>query len=444
MIRPLRALAVLGAVLLAAACGRESPTSVGSSLLTGGGARTFEVLLDASQFLQSDTSLSGFATKAALAPFEVVANAFGGVVSAHVLARFAGPTATITVLDSTGTQKTDTLPRYFKGQVVVHLDTTARALETTPVLLQLYQTVQEFDIPSATWTLRVDTGNVHLPWAVPGGTVGALVDTATYTPGADSVIFRVDSSTVAVWRDTANLGRGALIAAAVPGTRLRFTNLTYNVSAHSSIKKDTVVVQTPSTLGETFVYTPNGPGAPPSGQLFIGGIPAWRSYFTLQPDLLTRTMTCPASAGLTCTFTLKSVTVNFAALLMQPAPAGAWIPEDSVRPEAFTLDTATGIPLSRSPLGSHLGTTTALAPRLFATPPAASPFAIPITPMLAAMSGDTAAIGSAPALSRTVAVLHVPEPGILGVAAFYGLKAGPALAPKLRLIVTVAPQVQLP
>lgn len=445
MIRPFQALPLVGAVVLAAACGRESPTAVGGSLLSGGGARTFELVLNAPQFLQADTSISGFATKSIQAAFLVVANAVGGTVNAHILARFASPTATITVLDSTGAQKTDTLPRYFKGQVVLHLDTTAVPLETSPVLLQLFRTAESFDGGSATWTLRVDTGNVHLPWATPGGTPAALVDTATYTPGQDSVIFRVDSLTVAQWRDTANLGRGALIAAAAAGTRLRATTVTYNVSAHSTIKKDTVVVQTPTTVGSSFLFTPNGPGTPPAGVLFIGGLPSWRSYFTLQPDLITRTLSCPASAGLACTFTLKTVTINFAALVVQPASAGPWVPEDSVRPEAFVVDTATGIPLTRSPLGPHLGSTTpALTPTIFGAPPATSSFAIPISPMLAALAGDTINIGAASGESRTVAVLHFPEPGILGVGAFYGREAPPALAPKLRLIVTIAPQVQLP
>ncbi len=445
MIRTFRGLAVLGAVLLAAACGRESPTAVGGSLLTGGGARTFELVLDASQFLVSDTTISGFATKASQAGFLVVANAIGGTVNAHVLTRFNPPTATITVLDSTGTQKTDTLPKYFKAQVVVHLDTTAVPLETSPVLLQLYSTAENFDIASATWSLRLDTGSVQLPWSTPGGTTAALVDTATYQPGQDSVIFRVDSLTVAQWRDTTNLGRGALIAAAAAGTRLRASSITYNVSAHSSIKKDTVVVQTPTTVGSTFVFTPNGPGAPPAGVLFIGGIPAWRSYFTLQPDLITRTLACPASAGVACSFTLKTVTINYAALVVQPASAGPWVPEDTLRPEAFVVDTATGIPLTRSPLGPHLGSTTpALSPALFGSPPATSTFAIPISPMLAALAGDTLTIGAASGESRTVAVLHFPEPGVLGVGAFYGHDAGPALAPRLRLIITIAPQVQLP
>ena len=441
MIRPFRVVAVGLAAVLMAACGRESPTAVGGSLLTGGGARTFEILLDAPQFLVSDSAVSGFVLNAAVAPFHIVARSFGGVVNAHALATFVAPTKSITVLDSTNTSRTDTLPSFFQALVVLHVDTAAA--NGGPVTLQLYRTVQQFDPFSATWALRVDTGNVQLPWATPGGTVGALVDTAVYQPGDDSVIFHVDSSTVAEWADTTNLARGALVTAATPNSRMRFLGFDYIVSAHSSIRKDTVVTQTPGVSGSTFIFTPGGP-TPQPGVLMIGGIPVWRSFFTLRPDLATRTMTCPASAGVSCSFTLKTVKVNFAGLLVQPASTGAWVPEDTVRPEAFTLDTATGVPLNRSPIGVHIGSTApVLAPQLFSAPTATS-FTIPITPMVAAMAGDTVLAGSAAAQSRTVAVLHYPEPGLFGVAGFYGLSAGPALAPKLRLIITIAPEVQLP
>ncbi|HEX9105874.1 MAG TPA: hypothetical protein VF832_01570 [Longimicrobiales bacterium] len=443
MIRPFRAALVLGAVALAAACGRETPTAVGGSLLTGGGARTFELVLDAPNFLQSDTTLTGFTKGASSTLVLIVAQGFGGQVNAHALARFVSPANTITVLDSTGTSKTDTAPSFFKGTVVLHIDTTAQN-GSTPVQLRLFRTAEEFDVNSATWQFRVDTGNVHTPWATPGGTVGPLVDTVTWTPGQDSVIFKVDSVTVAQWRDTLNLGRGALVTGATPGSRLRFLSIGFNISAHSSIKKDTVVTSSTGNLGSTFLYDPPPP-KPTAGILYVGGIPAWRSYLTLQPDLMTRTMTCPASAGFSCSFTLKSVTVNFAALVLQPAPAGAWQPEDSVRVLSFTVDTSSLVALSRAPLGASLGTTApALLPSLFASPPSAAPASIPITLLLGAMAGDTVRTGTAAGQSGTIAILHNPEPTLFGIAQFYSRRAAPALAPKLRLIVTIAPQIQLP
>ena len=136
MIRPFRVVAVGLAAVLMAACGRESPTAVGGSLLTGGGARTFEILLDAPQFLVSDSAVSGFVLNAAVAPFHIVARSFGGVVNAHALATFVAPTKSITVLDSTNTSRTDTLPSFFQALVVLHVDTAAA--NGGPVTLQLF------------------------------------------------------------------------------------------------------------------------------------------------------------------------------------------------------------------------------------------------------------------------------------------------------------------
>ena len=443
MIRQIRAALVLGAAALAAACGHESPTAVGGSLLTGGGAHSFEIVLDAPSFLQLDTTMTGFTQGPGITNVLIVAQSFGGQVNAHALARFVSPANSITVLDSTGTSKTDTLPSFFKGTVVLQIDTTA-VNGTTPVQLRLFRTAEDFDVVSAGWNFRVDTGVVHIPWATPGGTTAGLVDTATWNPGDDSVTFHVDSVTVAQWRDTLNLGRGALVTGVTPGSRLRFLSIGYNVSAHSSIKKDTVVTSSTGNIGSTFLYDPPPP-PPPPGILYVGGIPAWRSYFVLQPDLMTRTMTCPPSAGFDCTFTLKTVTVNFAALVLQPAAAGAWIPEDSVKATSFTVDTSSLIALSRAPLGATLGASApALVPSLFATPPSATPASVPITPMLGAMAGDTIRTGTAAGQSGTIAILQSPEPSLFGIGQFFGRRAGPGLAPKLRIIVTISPQVQLP
>jgi len=437
----LRGVLVVAAAVLAAACGRESPTAVGGGLLPGGAVRTFEVILDASQFLRADTTVSGF-VRASTTVFEIVAQSFGGSVTAHSLARFVQPGTSITVLDSTGTSRTDTLPHFFAGTVVLQVDTLA-VNGTSPVLLRLFRTAEPWDGYSASWTMRVDSGSTHLAWATAGGTVGPMVDTATWTPGADSVVFHVDSATIAAWADTTDAGRGALVAAATAGSRLRFLSIGYNVQAHSSIRKDTVVTQAPGVVGATFIYTPDIP-APKPGTLQIGGVPAWRSFLTFAPDLETRTLACPASLGVSCTFSLQRATVNYAGLLLQPAPAGAWAPEDSVRPSAWISDTSRLVPLSRAPLGIQIGVSSPAYPAtLFQGTPTATAMTVPVTSFVAALAGDTARVGAAAGATRTLGILNVPEPGLFGVATFYGRAAG-ALAPRLRLVVTIASEAQLP
>lgn len=436
-----RAALVALAAALAAACGQESPTAVGGGLLPGGSVRTFEVVLDASQFLLSDTTVSGF-VRPGQVPFAIVAQTFGGSVTAHAIAQFVTPGSSITVIDSTGTSKTDTLPRYFSGRVALAVDTSATN-GTSPIQFRLFRTTEEWDAFTASWTMRIDSGSTHLAWSVPGGSPGAPVDTATWTPGKDSLIFHVDSATVAAWKDTTDHARGALIAAVTPNSRVRFSAIAYSVQAHSTIRKDTVVNVVPGITNATFIYTPNAP-PPPPGVLRAGGVPAWRSFLKFAPDLATRTFNCPATVATNCTFTLKTVTVNFASLLVQPAPSGGFAPEDSVRLGAWVADTSALVPLPRAPLGTQVGVASPAQPASrFAGTPATGTIPIPVTSFVAALAGDTARVGSAAGATNTLSILHVPEPGLFGIASFYGRAAG-VLAPKLRLIVTLASQAQLP
>ena len=440
--RSLRYLVTLG-VLAAVGCGREGPTAVGSSLLPASGIHTFELVLNAPDFLRSDTSIVGFVF-ASSAGFRVVAQSFGGSVFAHTLARFSGRPTSIDVRDTTTKSViTDTLPSVTAANLVLFVDTTADN-GTTPVQMRLYRTVEQWDPLTVSWTMRVDSGQTHLPWATPGGTLGSLVDTATWTPGEDSVVFHVDSSTIVAWSDTTDLGRGALIAAVTAGTRLRSNGvgLTY-VARSPKIRPDTTVLVNATTLSHGFIYTPNVPFRP--GILQAGGTPAWRSFLVFQPELWTRSFTCPASVGTACTFTLKDVKVNSASILLTPVSPGAFPPEDSVRLQSWVVDTSSFVPLSRSPLGAQVGgMVPALSPATFlADVSSATTVAVPLTAFVAAAAGDTLLFGTGAAVSRTIAVVQSPEPSLFGVTSFYNRSAG-ALAPKLRLVLTLGAEVQLP
>lgn len=436
-----RSLLALAVAALAAACGTESPTAVGASLLPSGAVHTFELVLDAPDFLVSDTAASGFVFPVN-APFEIVANNFGNTVSAHAIGRFVSLSPTISVTDTTlKTTVTDTA-RYFGGQVVLYVDTTADNGSST-VNLQLFRTAQSWDPLTASWTMAVDSGSTHVPWTQVGGTVGPAVSTATWAPGQDSIIFSVDSATVAAWADTTDVRRGALIQMVTPGARLRAFGMAYFVKAHGQkIRPDTTVTVVPGLLGSTFVYTPAPTRAP--GTLLVGGVPAWRSFLTISTQLATHRFNCPASLG-SCTFTLRDVTVNYAALLLQPLPTGAFAPEDSVRPSTFVLGSLSSLPLVRTPLGVHVGTVSpAFASSVFAGG-GGGRLAVPITGYIATIAGDTAAntVGTAGLSSNILAMEQNPEPSLFGVAAFAG-RAGGAAAPKLRLILTLGSEVQLP
>ncbi|HEX9105807.1 MAG TPA: hypothetical protein VF832_01230 [Longimicrobiales bacterium] len=433
-----RAFLVLAAALGLAACGRESPTAVGTTLLPAGGVRTFELILDAPDFLVSDTAASGFVFPIN-ASFEIVAESYGDSVSAHVLGRFVTPSVTISVRDTATNSATTDTARYVNGRVVLYVDSTAS--NPQPVDLQLYRTTQQWDALTASWTMAVDSGSTHVPWTQAGGTVGTLVSSAHYAPGDDSVVFSVDSATIVAWGDTLNPARGALIRAVSAGTRLRATSMGYFVNAHGKkVRPDTTVTVTPGLLGATFIYTPQAPRR--AGTLQLGGVPAWRSFLTFNPAMATRSFTCPANLG-SCTYTLRDVTINYAALLLQPLPSGAFAPEDSIRPSSWVLSSATTLPLIRTPLGAHVGTVEpAFAPSAFIGSNLAR-VAVPITGFVATLAGDTATAVGKGLTSNTMALEQAPEPSLFGVVAFGGRNSG-ATAPKLRLIITLGSEVQLP
>src|SRR5688500_3274664 len=91
-----RWLSFLFVIAVATACTDEVPTDVGDDLLPSGDVRTFEVILDAADFLTYDTTFSGYASTQNAA-FSVLANKFEGVVDANVLFRFQTPPTAIAV-----------------------------------------------------------------------------------------------------------------------------------------------------------------------------------------------------------------------------------------------------------------------------------------------------------------------------------------------------------
>src|SRR5690606_9497406 len=123
---------------------------------------------------------------------------------------------------------------------VIKLDT-ARSTWSEPVEFQLYRIEEPWDPETATWTHRVDSTDARLPWTQPGGTRSALVGSALFGGGTDSVVIPVDSQTIEIWADTANQARGALLRIATPGAQFIVDKFeSYLVAqARSSIREDT-------------------------------------------------------------------------------------------------------------------------------------------------------------------------------------------------------------
>ena len=434
---------VLGAGLIALACADEDPTGVGRPLVPGGAVRTYEIVLEPEDFLVSDTTLGGFVTPDEVT-YRVLAGGYEGL-TANGLARFARPPAAVSYVDTSGVTRADSMPSYIGGRVVLSVDT-LRSVAPGPVRVELHRIGEEWDPRSASWTLRVDSGGVQMPWTEPGGTSAALVDTATWDPAeGDSVTFHVDSLTLALWADTLDASRGALIRVATPDARIRARAVFMRLDARPSARPDTVVVATVGSIGGLFVLDPN----PPVGSaLRVGGLPSYRSYFHVQ-RLDTLVFPCPGEpAGSDCELRLKDVRVNYAALVLQPeGTPGGLLPDDSLRIEARTVLPVPGVPLARLPLGSPAASfagqplgSQPIAPATFR--PGASPgtIEVPMTQFIATLAGGRRNEAADPPPERFV-LYAAQENDLFGFGTFAGL--GSASPPRLRLIVTVAPEAEI-
>jgi hypothetical protein len=237
------------AVLLLAACDRETPTEAGAGLLPPGAVQTFEVILDAQRYLVQDTAF-GLYTDPRDAPFVIIANEFEGELTSHALVRFSIPTL-LTVPDTAGVPRLDSVPNYFAGSVRMVIDTSVAAGQS--VQIAVYHTVEGWDA-SATWTHRIDTAGVGVPWSVPGGARGELVGRVTVAANADTVIVPVDSLDIARWLEIADGSRGALVVIETPDVRLRTSIPALFLEARPSLRPDTVIERwrlRPSTPGSS-------------------------------------------------------------------------------------------------------------------------------------------------------------------------------------------------
>ncbi|MEO5511674.1 MAG: hypothetical protein ABIS27_13665 [Longimicrobiales bacterium] len=336
--------ALLG-VFAVAACDREDPTTIGAPLVENGAVRTFEVTLEASQFLVRDTSFSAFAPSPTI-PFLILALNYEGALNAHALAKFAVDPF-LGVTDAAGILKFDSTPKLQRGHIVLKFDTVATKI-TGPVLLRMYEAAEDWDTVGVTWRVRNEAGAL---WRVPGGTPGALLDTATYL-GGDSVAFRVDTLVLARWRSKTEPNLGVLFTVASGNGRLRSARPTLRVAFRTTLS-DTIVTQSTNPFVSRFISDPVVPIT--SGNTLVGGSPSsFRAVLEVRPDLASVVVPCPFSAS--CTVKLKNASIARADLLFEPIPSPAgFAPELPVTVLAYTLLPTPQLPLVRSPLGQGAG-----------------------------------------------------------------------------------------
>lgn len=422
----LRRLLVAGAVLLSAACGNDAPLSVGDELLPNQPITSYEVILEAEEFLALD---SAFAIYDAGQPvgFAIIANSFESVLDANVLARFL-ILKTITVRDTlvTGSTIVDTLPRYFAGRVVVRFDTLRTDL-SGEAEFELYRAEESWHATSATWTERVDTGDVTLPWTEPGGTRGELLASGAWSRAdGDSLVLDIDSATVQTLRDSVSEARGFILTTATEGVRARIREIVMRVDARSSRQRDTVVVTSAVAQGRTFIYSPELD--PRSDELRVGGTPTWRALMRLKPGLGDLQVRCPAP--LSCMIPLSETEITSAFLEMRLAePPPGYVLEDSVLITVNPLIEIPGVPFARSPLaGTGPTANRRILPSDFDDVDAAAPVLLPVTGAIRTLVSDSAGVG--------VALTPFINLSTFGIVPFRP-------RPRLRLVLTISQEVQL-
>jgi hypothetical protein len=307
-----RALFTLLALLASAACKDQTPTLSGDEFFPGGSRPvTLEAIIPASQYLQTVGVYSGYETERSFgAP--VIANFYGGALNAHTLQRFSIPPKVSYSLNGVSTD--DTLYRIVSARVIAVVDTLGSRL--VPTTLQVYRLTQKYDPATASWTMAVDSAGQHTPWTTPGGTTGALLSSALYTPHTlgDSVTLQLDTAQLRVMRpDSVPI----LLATQPANTRLQLTSTLLRLEVKpSNAGKDTTLVVDVAPFHSIFVLTPGSPAA--AGNWQAGGLFGDRTLFSVDLDL--DLPGCPAAEQPCPSVNIRNVLLNHVALQLKPLP----------------------------------------------------------------------------------------------------------------------------
>ncbi|MDX1493413.1 MAG: hypothetical protein R3253_05100 [Longimicrobiales bacterium] len=436
--RPVRLAALFAAVscVAMAACNEELPVGVVDTPLPGVPI-TVEVEIPWSDFASNLEVFGGYGSPVDLGT-GFVANQFAGTLDARTLIRYTGYPQAVTVRDTTGAQRPDSSITFIGGRLVATFDTLA-STNTGPVTLGLGRIQQEWHPRTATWDAAVDTINDLRAWTEPGAGPVLVVDTAVWDPASgDSVVFVLDSATVAAWADTLDLSRGARIESFDAGSRLQISRTRLRLDVRPSSNPDTIAVLSVSPRATTFIYSPF-PDPPPDG-VRIGGAPSWRTILDVAiPEQINGPPEFCAQVG--CPFDVEPGQISFAALkLTSRTTEAAYQPTDTVRLDVrpvFSRSAMPKSPLGESLVGAQLGR--AVSPSAFGSEPGVV-IEIPFTAFARdLLRGEDERGRPAP---NTLALLSVFEPLSIAFASFEG--PGSPSEPVLRLVLTIGPDMELP
>lgn len=415
------ALAVAGSVMVG--CTDELPTAAGGGLI-GEGFRTYEVVLEADAFLQSDTTYTGIG-RLNFAPFGLVAEAFGGELYAHTLVRVVAPRSV--TYETGGTSVTDSVFTVVGGTLTLVVDTIG---VDEPVSLQLLEVTESWHAPSVTWEQRFDTAGVSAAWTQPGGTTDRLLGDVVWQ-GADTIRIPLDSTAAAIWTDSAAAFHGGLVRSATEGSRVRIQTAQFEFDVRPE-GADTVVTGG-SLQTRVAVATPE-PSTPDQTELRVGGIPIWRSAFHFRP-LEDVQLPCPPGSPQCTPRSLSDVQINLAALLLRPVPVAGRRIERPLRLESRAILRAPGVPVTRSALSPAIGVMPDnVEPDQFTeTPAEPGPVAVPLTNYVRQNLDPPE--GEDPVRWMAVLAQAEQQAPLFGYTAFGSMESD--IPPQLRLVVTV-------
>lgn len=363
----------------------------------------------------------------------IVAHQLGDSLEARTLATLNQIPTSATVVDTTGTSRTDTLLQVLGGRIVVTIDTLG-SVSDGPVTLEAAMIETSWDPTTATWSMAIDSliGS-QAPWDRPGAGPVSHAVTAVWDPSGTTAVFELDSAGVAAWADTAKV-RGLRLSALTAGSRLEVTDLSIEVDVRPSSNPDTTVVVTASRSALTFAYTPEP--SSPGGSVRVGGTPSYRTALRIElPRMLEGPAELCAVRG--CPVALTANAVNYAAIVLSSQEVElAFQPSDSANLDVrLVLDPAA---LPKAPLGSSL-ITKRVGAALFSIDEGTE-VEIPITALARTLlEADTTSRFPTP---TTIALVSTYEPVSFSYTSFFG--PGSARPPELRLIVTISRPIQLP
>ena len=425
------ALAALGL----AGCTEEIPTATRDELVQPGLA--VEITLPYEDFVASSAVYGGYGRASQLGG-GFLAHEFGpgvdedGVegpgLEAATLVRFAGLPRNVTVVDTAGTNRTDTLITFQGASILVRLDTIGSVAEG-PVEITAHTVSEAWDPVSANWRFAVDTIGSAMPWSAPGGGALEEISSALWDPAAgDSVEIPVDTALIALWADTTRTARDIRLGTTASGVRLRLRQVQLLLNTLPSVRPDTVLRVPVATVAATFIYDPLP--RPPRDALRVGGAPSWRTVlnFDLPRSLSEYPRICSA---VRCPVDLTPEQVSYAGLqLTTTTGSPAFAPSDTLLLDIRMVTAPNFLP--KSPLGpstlARLGGTRVF-PELF-RPPAGQVVEIPVTELVRdQLRGETESGGP---VTSTLALLSILEPWSIEYASFAGRSS--SSPPMLRLI----------